>query len=71
MEQMLLSEYLVLGIFILTGLLSLVSSIFNFDWLFASRKAAPVVGTFGRTGARIFYGLLGLALTAAGIAFFH
>lgn len=67
---MLISEYLVLGIFIVAGLFALLSSVFNFDWYFNSRKAATVVNRLGRTGARIFYGLLGLALITAGIVFF-
>lgn len=70
MENILLSEYFVLGIFILAGSFALISSIFNFNWYFNSRKAAGIVSTFGRTGARIFYGLLGLALIVAGIVFF-
>lgn len=69
MEQMLLSEYFVFGIFIFAGLFSLVSSILNFDWYFNNRRAATIVSWFGRTGARIFYGLLGIALIVAGILF--
>ncbi len=64
------SEYLILAIFIIAGLFSLVSSIFNFDWYFNSRKASTFVNLLGRTGARIFYSILGLALITAGILFF-
>ncbi len=64
------SEYLVLAIFIIAGFFSLVSSIFNFDWYFNSRKASTFVTFLGRTGARIFYGLLGIALIIAGIMFY-
>jgi small neutral amino acid transporter SnatA (MarC family) len=63
------SEYLVLAIFIAAGITSLAAAIFNFDWYFQSRKAATFVSWFGRKGARVFYGLLGLALIASGIWF--
>jgi small neutral amino acid transporter SnatA (MarC family) len=63
-------EYLVLAIFVLTGSISLVAALFNFDWYFQSQKASTFVHWFGRNGARIFYGLLGLTLIAAGVLFF-
>jgi small neutral amino acid transporter SnatA (MarC family) len=63
------SEYLVLTIFVVAGVISLTAAIFNVDWYFQSRKASTFVHWFGRNGARVFYGLLGLALIAAGIWF--
>ena len=62
-----LSETFVMAIFLLAGSFSLLSSILNFDWFFNSRKAATFVQWFGRTGARFFYGLLGVALITCGI----
>lgn len=56
------SEYFILGLFLFLGLFSLIASIFNVDWYFRSRRAATFVNWFGLTGARIFYGLLGVAL---------
>lgn len=64
------SQIFLLIIFILAGLFAMVSSILNFDWYFNSRKAATIVGWLGRTGARIFYGLLGLALILTGVYFY-
>ncbi|MDR2811160.1 MAG: immunity 17 family protein [Tannerellaceae bacterium] len=64
------AEYLVLAIFVLSGCVSLAAAIFNFDWFFQSRKAATFVHWLGRNGARLFYGLLGIALISAGILFF-
>lgn len=64
------SEYLVLALFIIAGLFSVVSSVCNFDWYFNSRKASSIVRLFGRNGARLFYGLLGVALIVAGVLFF-
>lgn len=50
----------------LAGLFSLLASIFNWNFFFENRKAYLFVKLFGRNGARIFYGLLGLALIILG-----
>jgi surface polysaccharide O-acyltransferase-like enzyme len=63
------ADHLVLAIFILAGSISLAAALLNADWFFHSRKAATAVNRLGRNGARIFYGLLGTALIAAGILF--
>ncbi len=46
------------------GLFSIVASIFNWDWFFENRKARLFVSLFGRTGARVFYIILGLFVVA-------
>jgi small neutral amino acid transporter SnatA (MarC family) len=54
---------LIVAIFsILGGTFCIVSSIFNWDFFFDNRKATFFVSVFGRNGARIFYGILGLFL---------
>ena len=60
------SEYFILVIFIALGLFSLTAAILNIDWYFKTSGAATFIKLFGRQGARIFYGLLGLALIACG-----
>ncbi|MDR1356155.1 MAG: immunity 17 family protein [Tannerellaceae bacterium] len=64
------AEYIVLFIFVATGIIALTSAVFDFDWYFQSRRAAVFVSWLGRNGARLFYGLLGLTLIAAGVLFF-
>lgn len=54
-------------IFVGIGLFSLCGAWFNWDWFMTARKARFFVTVFGRTGARIFYGLLGSAFVVAGI----
>lgn len=49
------------------GVFSIISSIFNFDFYFESRKARFFVGVLGRNGARVFYGILGLLLIIWGL----
>ena len=61
------SEYFILVIFIALGLFSLTAAILNIDWYFKTSGAATFIKLFGRQGARIFYGLLGLALIACKI----
>jgi small neutral amino acid transporter SnatA (MarC family) len=55
-------------VFILAGLYSLAGSIFNWEWFFSSRRGSVLARLIGRTGARIFYGLLGLLLVGVGAA---
>lgn len=43
-----------------TGLFSAAGGILNWNWFFAHPKAQLLVWLFGRTGARIFYVVLGL-----------
>lgn len=40
---------------------------FNWDFFFDSRKAQPFVKIFGRNGARIFYGAVGIIVFIMGI----
>ena len=57
-------------LFILAGAFSILASVKNWDWYFNNRKARPFVRIFGRTGARIFYGLLGIFIIVVGVVAF-
>lgn len=61
------AEYFILGIFVFLGFLSLLAALFNFEWYFRTSSARTFVHLLGRSGARIFYGLLGIALIACGV----
>jgi len=54
-------------IFIAIGLFTLSAAAFNWDWFMNARNARFFVGILGRTGARIFYGVLGIIFLIAGI----
>ncbi len=54
-------------LFLFTGLFSLIASVLNLNWFFQTRQTQTFVGWFGRTGARFFYGILGIALTLCGV----
>jgi small neutral amino acid transporter SnatA (MarC family) len=55
-------------LFLAAGGFSIVSAVQDWDWFLQSRKARLFVNLMGRKGARIFYGILGLALVALGAA---
>ena len=48
------------------GLLAIGGAALNLDAFMNSPKAEPFVNAFGRTGARLFYIVLGLAIMALG-----
>ena len=49
------------------GAFSMAGGIGNWDWFMNSRRARLIVKVFGRTGARTFYGILGIIILVAGI----
>jgi len=53
-------------ILVAAGLFSICGAAFDWDFFINSRKARFFVSTFGRTGARIFYALLGLVIVVMG-----
>ena len=49
------------------GIFSICGAAFDWDWFINSRKARFFVAILGRTGARIFYGILGLVIIVIGV----
>lgn len=47
---------------LIIGLFFIVCAVMNFDWLMEHRKARFFIKAFGRTGTRIFYAVLGIAI---------
>ncbi len=60
-------EIFVLIFGILAGGFCIAAAIFDWNFFFNARKAAPIVKIFGRNGARIFYGIMGLLFIVGGI----
>ena len=57
-----------IGLFIVgAGIFSICGGAFDWDWFMESRKAQIFVWVFGRSGARIVYGLLGAVLVIFGV----
>lgn len=53
-------------LFVAAGLFSICGGVFDWDFFMNSRKARLFVGIFGRSGARVLYILLGLAIVGLG-----
>lgn len=49
-------------LFLILGVLSIVASLFNFNWFFTSENVRFFVKLFGRNGARVFYGVAGVLI---------
>lgn len=54
-------------IVILVGLFTLGGAIGNWDWFMNNRRARFFVAILSRTGARIFYGILGALFVLLGL----
>ncbi|MBN1493400.1 MAG: immunity 17 family protein [Candidatus Omnitrophica bacterium] len=54
-------------ILIAAGVFSILGAINNWDWFMEHRKARFMVRILTRTGARVFYALLGTVIAAIGI----
>lgn len=54
-------------ILIVVGLFSLAGGVFNWDWFMNQRKSKIIVKILKRTGARIFYSILGIAIALIGV----
>ncbi|MBI4872980.1 MAG: immunity 17 family protein [Candidatus Riflebacteria bacterium] len=50
------------------GLFPVVAAIRDWNWFFEHEKARFFVRFLGRKGARMFYALLGLAISGIGVA---
>ena len=61
------SEYFIFALFIGLGLFSVVAAVMNLEWYFQTSAAQTFVRGLGRTGARLFYVLLGIGLMACGV----
>ena len=61
------SEYFIFALFIGLGLFSVVAAVMNLEWYFQTSAAQTFVRWLGRTGARLFYVLLGIGLMACGV----
>ena len=67
-----ITHYIIQAIFVLVGLLTLLASLFNWDWFFTftARNTQFIVANTGRKRARLFYAALGCLMIATGVYFF-
>ena len=57
-----IAPYLLNGIYLLTGIITLITAISNANWFYNARSVSLLVKWFGRTSTRLFYGGIGLLL---------
>lgn len=60
-------EWLCVILMAAVGVYCLLAAVCNWNWFFGNRRAQLFVGLFGRTGARIAYGLLGAVIIALSV----
>ncbi|WP_308759381.1 immunity 17 family protein [uncultured Bacteroides sp.] len=65
-----MSQYIVQGIFAVTGIIALLAALSDWDWFFTARNTQFIVQNVGRRQARWFYGVLGVILIGTSIFFF-
>ena len=64
-----MAPYFMIIIFAITGIIALLSALFNWGWFFTAQNAQYVVKRFGRQNARLIYGALGLILISMSVYF--
>ena len=61
------SESFIFALFIGLGVFSVVAAVLDLEWYFQTSAAQTFVRWLGRTGARLFYVLLGIGLISCGV----
>ncbi|WP_321334770.1 immunity 17 family protein [uncultured Bacteroides sp.] len=64
-------QYIVQGIFVVTGIVAVLAAALNWDWFFNAQNAQLIVRNVGRNRARLFYGILGAILISMAIFFYY
>lgn len=57
-----ISQYIISIFFAILGSLSICAALANWDWFFNSNNGKIFVRLFKRTGARLFYAILGILI---------
>lgn len=63
-------HYFIQAVFVLVGLLCVLASIFNWNWLFTAQNSRFIVQNVGRRQARLFYAAIGCLMIGTGVFFF-
>ena len=65
-----MSQYIVQGIFVVAGIISLLAAVFDWEWFFTSRNTQFTKKKIKKKHARLFYGVLGIILIGMSVFFF-
>ena len=66
-----LLHHIIQTIFIITGFIALLASLFDWQWFFTSANAQMIVKHLGRTKSRWLYGAIGVLLIVATVYFYY
>ena len=66
-----IAHYFILALFVISGCIALLASLFNWNWFFTAGNSQSVVRRIGRNRARLVYGLCGVILIGLAIYFFQ
>jgi hypothetical protein len=59
--------WLIVGFLLVGGSSAVLGARMDWDFFMEGRRARPIVGLFGRTGARVLYGVLGVLFIVGGV----
>lgn len=63
-------HYFIISLFALSGIVSLLAAVLDWDWFFTAQNTRFIVSRLGRRRARWCYGVLGVVLMGMAVVFF-
>ena len=63
-------HYFIISLFALSGIVSLLAAVLDWDWFFTAQNTRFIVNRLGRRRARWCYGVLGVVLMGMAVVFF-
>lgn len=63
-------HYFIISLFVLSGIVSLLAAVLDWDWFFTAQNTRFIVSRLGRRRARWCYGVLGVVLMGMAVVFF-
>lgn len=63
-------HYFIISLFALSGIVSLLAAVLDWDWFFTAQNTRFIVRNLGRHRARWCYGVLGVVLMGMAVVFF-
>ncbi len=57
-------HYFVQGLFLVSGLIAFLASVFDWEWFFTARNVQFLITRIGRRRTRLVYGIIGIVCMA-------
>lgn len=65
------AQYFVQILFTLTGIISLLAALLDWEWFFSTQNVQFLTRSLGKTKTRLFYGVLGFILMGTAVFLFY